>query len=295
MSVIRVLRTAAATLTRTLFVDETATDASGPVTVSVSRTADGAVVAAGTASHGTTGVYTYILPGGPAAPSSATWQLDELTVMWTGTVAGATVSLYDEAEVVGGYLFGLAEARASDASLADLSKYPTSALAACRVEVEQECERICRRAFVPRFGRDILSGDGGPRLGAKRSELRVLRAVSVSGVAWSALDVAAVGLSEHGVLTRPGGAPWPAGVQNVVVEYEHGWDRPPEMIRTAAKLRLRSKLNAARSGIPDRASSYTSSEGAVFRLSMPGPESTGIPEVDGPYQTFARRRRSVVA
>src|SRR5438128_3225201 len=119
MSLIRVLRSAAAVLTRVTYVDETPTDMTAPPTVTVIRP-DGTVVNSGTAAHpGPAGTYTYTLPGGPSAPGSATWQLDWLTVTWTGILAGGTVTMTDTVESVGGYYFGLAEARASDNSLTD--------------------------------------------------------------------------------------------------------------------------------------------------------------------------------
>src|SRR3954471_16562759 len=140
MAVTRVLRTAAATLARTFYVDETLTDETGTVNVTVTRL-DGTVVGASTAAtHVSSGLDTFLLPGGLTSPTSATWQLDHLDVTWSGVLAGATMTLVDRVEVVGGYLCGLAEARASDSSLADTVKYTTAMLAAERVVVEQECE-----------------------------------------------------------------------------------------------------------------------------------------------------------
>lgn len=293
MSLIRVLKTAAATVARTMYVDETATDFAAPPTYTVKRL-DGTSLFTGTATDvAGTGNYSIALPGGPTFPASASWQLDTLVVAWTGSIGGATVTVSDTVEVVGGFFFGLAEVRAELALSA--VTYPTATLAAKRVDVEQECERICRRAFVPRFARETLSGNDSERLAVKWGDLRVLRAVSVAGVAWSAGDVAAVGLSEHGVLTRPGGALWPLGRGNVVVEYEYGLDAPPEPVRVAAMLRLRSAVGRTKSGVPDRAASFTSGEGGTYRLTLPSADATGIPDVDAAYQAFARRRRAVVA
>lgn len=286
MSLVRVLKTSKVTLTHTFYADGAATDASGNVTVTVKRL-DGAAVESGTATKpgGTTGVYTWSL--------LASADLDVWTVDWSGSIGGATIVARDQAEHVGEFLFGLAEV-AAEYNL-PAATYPAAMLAEKRIDVEQECERICRQAFVPRFERETLSGNDSPRLTVKHPLLRALRAVLVDGVAWSAPDVAAVALSEHGVLTRPAGAIWPAGSGNIVVEYEHGWDYPPETIREAGMLRLRSKLTRPKSGVPDRTSSFTTPEGSVYRLTLPGPESTGIPDVDGAYQAYARKRRSVVA
>lgn len=289
MSLIRVLKTAAATLTRTFYVDETATDLADPPTVTVKRL-DGTPVVTGTAVDAPgSGVYTYTLPGGPAAPTSATWQLDELVVSWTGTLAGAVVTLTDIVEVVGGYFFGLAEARASDNTLNDPVKYPTALLADKRIEVEQECERICGRAFVPRFARATVDGAGTGTLLVPHRDVRAVRAVSIDGTAVTGSALTAVKPTAAGTLERTDGARWPAGTRNVVVEVEHGLDAPPADLQNAAMRRLRSLLNATRSGIPDRASSFTVTDGGTYRLAMPGRHKTGIPDVDAVYEAYSAR------
>lgn len=292
MAVTRVLRTAAATLARTFYVDETLTDETGTVNVTVTRL-DGTVVVASTpATHVSSGLYTFLLPGGPAAPTSATWQLDHLDVTWSGVLAGATMTLVDRVEVVGGYLFGLAEARASDTSLADTVKYTTAMLAAERVVVEQECEAICGRAFVPRFKRRVTNGTGNQRLVVPDPDIRLLRAATVAwttgnaGVALATGELSQTVVTEWGEIVR-GFNIWPYGVSNVTLEYEFGWDQPPADLRDACLIRMRSRLNSARSGIPDRAASFTSGEGGVYRLSMPSSRRTGIPDVDAVYSRYS--------
>jgi hypothetical protein len=294
VTLLRIQRTSASQLTRTFFLDESPTDSSTTPTVAVTRL-DGTAVTSGSATHpGPPGQYQFTLPGGPTSPASATWQLDTLLVAWTGTLGGALVTLTDTVEVVGGFLFGVPELRVVHKTLSNTSTFPTSLLAANRIKVEQECERICRQAFVPRFGREVLSGRDTDRLGTRYSMLRKLRSVTVSGVAWSAGDVNAVAVSESGMLTRPGGAVWPAGVGNIVVEVEHGWDQPPEEIRDAAMLRLRSRVTRPASGVPDRVESY-SNEAGTYRMSMPSRQKTGIPDVDADYERYTRERRAVFA
>lgn len=286
MSLIRVLRTAAAAMSHTFFVDETPTSASVGVVVTVKRL-DGTIVSTGAGVLGTPGVYTYTVP--------AQSTLDTLTVEWVATsIGGAVVTATDYVEVVGGYLFGLAEARALKPAL-DLTDYPTSMLATRRVEVEQEAERICRQAFVPRYARETLSGNGTDRLGTSRQMLRTLRSVTVSGVAWTAPVLATVAVSDSGMLRLPLGGVWPEGAGNIVVELEHGLDYPPEEIRTAGMTRLRSRLTPTSSGVPDRAVSWNTQDGGTFRISMPDAESTGVPAVDAVYQRYTRKRRAVFA
>jgi hypothetical protein len=286
VSLIRVLRTAAVAMSHTFYVDETPTSASVGVVVTVKRL-DGTTVSTGAGTLGTPGVYTYTVPG------QAT--LDILTVDWVATsIGGAVVTATDYVEVVGGYLFGLAEARAADSTLTSTTTYPTAMLADKRLEVEEECEKICRQAFVPRFYRETVSGTGTDRQGLKWMMLRRLRAVTVSGVAWSAPDIAAVPPAENGIARRPGGAVWPEGVGNIVVEYEHGWDRPPERISAAAMLHLRYLCNQPRTGMPDRVTAYTTEAGS-FHAAMQDECHTGYPDIDAVYSRYTRRQRAVFA
>jgi hypothetical protein len=281
MSVIRVQRTASAVLTRTVHIDEALTDATAGMSVTVTRL-DGTVVAGPTAAtHPSTGVYTYTLPGQP--------DLDHLDVSWVGIVGGSTVTLTDRVEIVGGFLFGLAEARGSDSSLSDPVRYPTSDLADKRMAVELECERICGWAFVPRFDRFILSGDGTTALIVPKQKLRAIRALSTTiqpGAASIVTPLTNIAVDPGGRLTRFDGGLFPYGAMNIVVEVEHGWDYPPEDLKDKAMYRLRSLLNLTRSGVPDRVASYSTPDGAVYRVTLPTRGSTGIPEVDAVYQRY---------
>jgi hypothetical protein len=311
MSLIRVQRTAAATLTRTFYLDETPTDCSGAVSVAVTRL-DGSSVTSGAASHtgGTgSGQYTYTLPGGPTSPASATWQLDTLKVAWTGGIGGATVTLTDTVEVVGGFYFGLAEARDVEPTIADPIKYTTAALAAGRIQVEQECDRITGRAFVPRFNRYTSAGVPDWQITVPHLDIRTVRAASIGTTVLSGATLAAVRASSGGVLVRSDGSwwsvtgggyepgwtdwPWLVGAidaEAIVIEYEYGFDMPPEELRRKAMKRLRTVLMEGSSGIPDRAASYTTQEGGTYRLTLPGRDSTGIPDVDAVYQRYAAPR-----
>jgi hypothetical protein len=107
--------------------------------------------------------------------------------------------------------------------------------------------------------------------------------------------VAAVGITDYGVLRRPFGALWPAGLNNIIVEYDHGLDYPPEEIRQAGILRLRSLIGQTTSSVPDRATSYSVGDGGTYRLSTPSKQKTGIPDVDGPYERYTRLPRAVFA
>lgn len=285
MAVIRVLRTVKADLGKAFYLDEVGTPATGAVTVSVTRL-DGTVVDAATASGpGVGNVYTYAFPGRDV--------VDELLVSWSATVGGDAVVLdQDVVQVVGGFFFGLAEGRAVDSALSSTSKYPTADLIEQRVATEDECERICGQAFVPRFAREVLTGFGNAALVLKHTRIRAIRSVSVNGQAWSAGQLAGVGFSDAGVAYVSSG--WAAGItsgsRNIVIEYEHGLDRPPPEIIRGSKMRFKSLVLSGRSALPDRAERLVTVEAGTVLLASPSAEKTGIPEVDAIYGRYPSPR-----
>jgi hypothetical protein len=274
MSVIRVLRTSQVTVSHTFYVDEAPTDATGDVTWTLTRL-DGTPVADGIATGPASNVYTVELP--PHAT------LDALVLTWTADVAGSVVTARDVIEVVGGFLFNLADARAMPPAL-DTDRYPTALLAAKRVGVETECETICGQAFVPRFARVALSGSGETYLALPRRNVTAIRSITIDG---TAIEVPDVWWKSSGVLSRNrGNGYWPSGAGNVVVEFEHGMEYPPEDLREAAMQRLRTRLTLTDSGVPQRAISFSIADGGVYRLSTPSRQRTGVPDVDAAYARY---------
>ncbi|MEV0993419.1 hypothetical protein [Nonomuraea sp. NPDC050202] len=295
MTTTRVLRSAPATLERRFYLGEEPQESSTTVTVTVTD-ANGADVASGDATPAGTG-YTFVLPGQA--------QLGSLTATWSATIAGTAVEVADLVEVAGGFYFTLADGRASDPSLKDTVKYPTARLAAVRQEVEEECEGITQRAWVPRYRRVLLDGTGTPdmvlpdggdewRAGIRLRGVRAVRSASVAPrtgqppVALSAGELAALAVMRDGTLRRTDGRVWTEGVGNVVLEYEYGSDAPPADLRSAALLRFRWLATKPHSGIPDRATSFSAAEGGVYELATAGADRTGIPEVDAAYLRYGR-------
>ena len=289
----RVARTSVAVLSHTFEVGETLTDATGTPTVAVTD-ATGAAVSSGNATHTTPGTYTYSLAG----QSSLGW----LTAAWSATIAGASVVQSDQVEIVGGFFFTLAQGRGSDDSLADTSIYQTADLELARLQVEQEAEAICDRAFVPRYLRMVLNGTGNSDLVLAHPDpdrtvaaVRTIRSVRMAPradqtfVSFTAAELAALTVADDGTLRRQDNRVFTEGFQNIIIELEYGLDAPPPDLVQAALTRFRSRLNFNRSQIPDRASSYTAADGGTYRLSMPGPWQTGIPEVDATYARYSRR------
>lgn len=265
---------------------ETPAEVTGPVTVAVTD-ANGTSVASGNATAAGPGRYVFTLPGQAALAS--------LTAAWTGVLDGTTVVELEPVEVCGAHLFGLAEARASDSSLADATKYPAAALAAARLVVEVELEEICARAFTPRYRRVVLDGTGTAELILDDHEVRRVLAVKVAPRAdgtFTPLTTdqrAALVIAPDRVLRRVDGAVWTEGRGNVVVEYEHGLTAPPADLVRAALVRFRSVLNIGRTNVPDRAKSFTTTDGTTYRVTLPDAYRTGIPFVDGVYSRYSLR------
>lgn len=280
MSIIRVLRTAKTTLSRTFYLDEVATDATGNVVVTITRE-DGTVVQGPTNATGPDANHVYTLP------FQGSDTLDRLTVTWAATVAGDAVILdQDVMDITGGFYFGLAEARSVDVvfgTAAGLLRYPLADVIEVRAQTEDECELICGQSFVPRFEREILTGDGDRPLRLRWPWLRKVRALTVQGVAATAPQLADIGADPLGLIRTVGG--WPAGNGNIVVEYEHGLNRPPTDLVRAARVRWRSLMfeRRTRSPLPNRSESYERTEAGLVKYGKETPFGTGIPSVDAVY------------
>jgi hypothetical protein len=251
----------------------------GTVTVGVVDAAGTTVVAAGTATVGTgTEPRTYALA------SAATDALALLTATWTSSTHGVRTTLL---EIVGGYWFTTAQARARDRKLADAAKYPPGLMLAVRAEVEREFESVTNQAWVPRYRRASVDGTGTCELVAPDVELRSVRSVrryeadGVTYTAFTAAELAALEVTRWGTIIRRDGTWFTRGARHVF-EYEHGHDAPPPDLRDAAITRLRHRMNAHSSGIPDRATSMQTEAGQTFSLATPGLRGfiTGIPDVD---------------
>jgi len=283
---IRVLRTAKAVLTQWFYIDETATAATGAPVVTVTRL-DGTAVENGNASGpDSSNAYTYQFGGRDV--------VDLLVVTWAATVAGDAITLTDNIEVVGGFFFSIAEARAADPALASSVKYPTADMVQRRAETEAECERICGQAFVPRFRRFVTTGTGATALMMPDPLIRAIRSVKIGNVTFDAPTTALVGFSDGGMIYLSQG--WipgvPPGFKNITIEYEHGRDQPPIDIVRASKIRLKSMMLQNRSPLPDRAERVVQVDptGGTVVYGSPTYEKVGIPEVDAAYGRYPTPR-----
>lgn len=284
----RTLRAAPATIVCAIRdADGELTAPAGTVTVTITRD-DGTIVAtdrATTQAEDAEGEIVGLYTAGLTAAETA--DLDVLTCVWADDIDPRVTT---QVEIVGGYYFSVADARAFDRSLASDGTYTDAGIRAARREVEDECERITRCAWVPRYGTGTAAV---PCLGSKTAVLPVfavrrLRSVtSVYGSIETELDVDGISVTEWGELRRASGFPG----DRLEVAFEWGTDGPPSDLRHAALTRLRSRLNMENTAVPDRATSFSLQAGGVWTLAQPGRAGfdTGLPEVDAVYQRYSKK------
>jgi hypothetical protein len=272
----RILQGVASTIQVELTRDGTPEDpAPDSATVQIVRWSDGTTVYSGAAIDIDVppGVFAHTL-----SPTD-TALLDRFTATWTFTFDSFVQTVQTVVEVVGGFLFTIADARANPA-LTNTTTYPTASIVAMRTTVEDALEHACSRAFVPRYTRETFSGTGTTTVVLSRPDVRSIRSVTVAGTAYTAGDLANVAFSPSGELYSPLG--WTVGASNIVVGYEHGMPyTPPEVSRAAITL-AKMWLVGQRNPIDDRAITFNTTDGGTYSLAVPGRNGSvfGQPDVD---------------
>ena len=250
------------TLTHSFLDDETVMVVPS-VSVTV-RDSSGATVYTGDATNASD-VWSVSLPAQP---------LGVYTVDW---VAGTTATDQETFEVVGGFLFTVPEARASDIDLTDTVRFPTDAIKHYRQVIEQEFQTITGRSFTKRLATVKITGDDTTTALARIYDATAIKAITdKDGLT---VDLTGWSIDRMGMVTAPFEL-YDGDVYTLTLEY--GITVGIEDAKRAALLRLRSLLTAERSGIPDRATAFVAHEGGNFTLATPGRNGyeTGIPEVD---------------
>lgn len=238
--------------------------AGGPVTWTAYSWATLTTIGTGTATHAGGGIYEAALPASTA--------LDRIEITWS-VGASTTPSTVD---VAGGTYFTVSDARAADASLADVNKYPSAAIIAKRSQVEREIEDAAQVAFVPRFSIVEARGNGTCSVQIPLSKVRSVRwAREITTTGTQILTVTQK--TEGGYLTLFTSTTPGAIIQ---VGAEHGHDLPPAGFKDQSIVLLRSRLNQKNSVVPGRAERYQAEGGLTYFLSMPGARKTGLPELD---------------
>lgn len=246
----------------------------GAVTVKIEREDGTTLVAAGTATSGTgAAARTYALT------TTHTATLDRLTLTWTSATKGVLVTYV---EVVGGFLFSVADARALK-PLDNTTTYPLANVLVARTLAETALEDACSVAFVPRYGRDKFDGSGGvdillpPRITAVTS-------ASVDGTGLTAAELADLELYRDGRLYHS--SKWTEGRRNVEVKFTHGYPYPPPRVGRACLLLAKHFL--VDSPISDRTTLLTNDDGTQQTFITAGVRQAvfSIPEANAVVQEY---------
>jgi hypothetical protein len=180
------------------------------------------------------------------------------------------------------HYFTIEELRAEYPELSNETKYTDAKLAADRDYAEARFERAAKVAFVPRPASETLIGNGTKTLLLSATvEVGPVTDVSIDGTALSDERFAAIVVRKYGALERAD--LWPDGAE-IVVDYVHGYNEPPEPVKGAVMMLAAEK--ALPSTVPARATVLSTDVGS-YRLSIADKTGkTGIPEVDAVIAQF---------
>jgi hypothetical protein len=272
--------------------DGTAADPGAAVTITVTRADGTAVVTGATTSGSTSGERTYSL----AAADNTLLNLLDVSWLVGGTARAATT-----VEVVGGYWASVAQIRASDETLANASKYPDAEIIRARWETEAEFEDVLGYACVPRYQRGRYDGTGTGTLPVDVAEVRTVRTArtysdATTYTAFTAGELAALVARASGdvdEVLRVDGNTWTAGTANLVLEIEHGLDRPPADLLRAFYMRVLKRINFNRGGALAPSVALQAADGVVTRYARPGMYGA-LTDNDTINEVLSRRRRAGV-
>lgn len=222
-------------------------------------------------------------------PASELPGLDLLTA--TLTESGSGVVEVATIEVVGAHYFTIDDVRYADSTMREnVSRFSDDEIIRVRPEVEQECERICGRAFVPRLSRQLFTGG--------RTTFVELQGWPIRRIHYAEIDGAALDSSELESLTEWLGKKYEvngdyfkallSGSQLDVV-YEHGISEPPADLKRAAIAHLKHMMTKDSSTHDERYTSISNPDG-TFGIATPGRAGfeVGLPYVDAVYGRYRR-------
>lgn len=207
------------------------------------------------------------------------------------------IGFVDAVAQLGNTYVTLAEVRAMPAML-DLVRYPDAKVTAAIAWFETKWEGYVGAAFVSRTTTQRLSGSGTSSLILGHYPVTAVSAVRVysaaaTSVAFTSTELADLVVAETGIITRFGGSSFPAGHNNIGVDYTYGFITTPEDIRDVALVAIADKLmsDATAGARANRQFSVATQDGIV-RSSMPGPDRPyGIPTVDQAANDYRARYR----
>jgi hypothetical protein len=269
MDLVRVQQATPYTIQKQWTEDGVAVDP-GTVTIGITAADGTVVVAPGTSTNGTgTAVRGFLLT------TTHTALLDNLTATWTSTLKG---TLTTRVEVVGGFLFSIADARAVR-PLDNTTTYPTAKIVEMRTLVEDAMEQVAGVAFVPRYAQETVTDATGSWL-PSWPYVSSVRSLYVDDV----LTAGAI-LAGNGTVYLPSSYPYS---QAVTIGYEHGHPYPPPRIARAALFEARYRLIQANSPTDDRAVRLDTEQGS-YALQQPGRGGMNfyLPETDAAVAAYS--------
>lgn len=257
---------------------ETPTDCATDPTCSVTREDGTALTAATVTAAAGDGAYT------AAITTTHTSQLDRLTITWTGTADGFDQVYAQELEVAGGWYVTIPEVQAEP----DLSSTTVATIRRERDRFERLAESHCGVAFVPRYERETLRGDGSDHLLLKWPRGISVLSVTIDDVAQTASDFTID--PTYGLIYVDGSTFSRAtGQRNVTVAYTHGHPYPPADLKEASLAFIRSRTTLKATGIPNAAMEGSDSTRS-WTYGAPGPDKpTGIDSVDEVLNRLSER------
>lgn len=272
----RIVKASTYTLASPVFVasdNETPTDCGSTPTCTVTRADGTALTAATVTAAAGDGRYT------AAITTTHTSRVDTLTIVWTGTVDSHTQVYTSELEVVGGRYAQIPELRAMP-NLENTGKFTTAMLLEELENCEDIVERITGVAWVRRYARESLQGDGTGSLLLRWPKAASVIAVTVDGVAQTVSE-----FSVDGRLLVWESKTFPVssdGAPNVIVDYEHGYQVPAPKLAREVKKWCRNELLARFSDQPSDQIRQVF-DGLTIQFSTPDPargRPTGILTLD---------------
>lgn len=252
-------------------VGETLTDLDAvPSVVVTDSMGDPVTSGLGTDAAGT-GHYSFQLP--------AQAEVNRLKVVWTGAISGNPQSATQYYEIVGAFLFSLADLRKMEGIVGESVIHTTEELVDCREQVTDLFNDYTDTSFGEAYWSEIQDGLNLDYLTTQKMPLRRVLSLKVNGVAVSSPVASAAGIvTTSSYMMR--------GTQNLILEYVYGHQFVPGDVKRAALRLARHYLLSSDSSLPDRARMMTTEWGS-FQLTIASDEyPTGLPEVDAVLRRY---------
>ena len=206
-------------------------------------------------------------------------RVDALTVAWTSSLGTLTTFV----EIVGGFLFTIAEARMTK-PLDDVATHPSQRIIDARTLAETALEEACSVAFVPRYFTERLDGKRDTDLLLSTVRPLTITACTVDGVTVAPSELE---LYADGRVYRQAG--WGTLRRGVTITGTHGYASPPPRVSRAAILLAKRFL--IDSPVSDRATSLTTEDGTTQFLVTAGVRQAvfDIPECNAVVELYGLR------